>query len=51
LLKEVAGLLKKGVRDVDTVVRYGGEEFLIIMTETEEGVEHTVERLRSALGR
>ncbi len=33
LLKELASLLKECVRDVDTVGRYGGEEFIIVFPE------------------
>ena len=31
VLKEVAGVLKEAVRKKDTVIRYGGEEFLILL--------------------
>ena len=31
VLKEVAGVLKESVRKKDTVIRYGGEEFLILL--------------------
>ncbi len=34
LLKDVASLLKKSIRKVDIVGRYGGDEFLIILPET-----------------
>lgn len=49
VLKEVAGLLKENVRGADTVVRYGGDEFLVMMPETDREVEAVVERLQEAL--
>lgn len=36
LLKQVAGLLMKYVRNPDLVFRYGGEEFVILMMETKK---------------
>lgn len=35
VLKEIASLLKAAVREEDIVCRYGGEEFLLILPETE----------------
>ena len=35
VLKEVADIIKKGVRKVDTVGRWGGEEFMVIMPFTD----------------
>ncbi|NOY54133.1 MAG: diguanylate cyclase [Deltaproteobacteria bacterium] len=47
-LKKLARTLKKGVRDVDVVVRYGGEEFAILLPETtKEGAMVISERIRN----
>jgi diguanylate cyclase (GGDEF)-like protein len=34
-IKHIANVLKRSVRDVDTVGRFGGEEFVILLPETE----------------
>lgn len=49
VLKEVADLLSSNVRDADSVVRYGGDEFLVMMPETNGGVSNTISRLRNNL--
>ncbi|MCF7876218.1 diguanylate cyclase, partial [Candidatus Bipolaricaulota bacterium] len=49
VLREVADLLEKNVRDADTVVRYGGDEFLVMMPETNGGSKNTVKRLQNKL--
>jgi diguanylate cyclase (GGDEF)-like protein len=50
LLRDFARLLQDMTREeVDTVVRYGGEEFLILLPETRlEGAVELAERLRAA---
>ena len=50
VIKGFAELLARATRDqVDTVVRYGGEEFLLILPETDlDGGERLAERLRAA---
>jgi diguanylate cyclase (GGDEF)-like protein len=50
LLRAFAALLQAMTRDsVDTVVRYGGEEFLIILPETRlDGASELAERIRAA---
>jgi diguanylate cyclase (GGDEF)-like protein len=50
LLRDFAGLLQAMTREsVDTVVRYGGEEFLVILPETSlEGARELAERIRAA---
>jgi len=46
LLQEVAGLLKKTVRNSDTVIRYGGDEFLIVLLETGGNTDQVKKRIR-----
>jgi diguanylate cyclase (GGDEF)-like protein len=49
VLREVASLLEENVRDADTVVRYGGDEFLVMMPETNGESKNTVKRLQDKL--
>lgn len=47
ILAEFGILLKKAVRDVDIVIRYGGDEYTIILVETScETAGHVAERIR-----
>jgi diguanylate cyclase (GGDEF)-like protein len=49
-LTQVARALQHGVRDVDTVYRYGGEEFLILLPETSStAATIAIERLLGAV--
>jgi len=51
-LKEVADLLKRNLRRVDLVGRYGGEEFIVAMPETRvANVSEVAERIRSNIAR
>ena len=50
VLKEVAQRMKSSVRPYDTVGRYGGEEFLIVVSSSDEqGTMNLAERVRFAL--
>lgn len=52
VLRSVAHIIKRDCRDVDIPVRYGGEEFLIVLPEVNsEGAQVVAERLRKTLGR
>ncbi len=51
VLREVAGVLRANVRTVDLVGRYGGEEFMIVMPETDaDAAAATAEKLRRLVG-
>ena len=51
-LKKLAGILKKSSRDVDVVCRYGGEEFAVILPETDKaGAKAIAERSRRMVER
>jgi len=50
ILKEVANRLQAGVRGFDSVVRWGGEEFLLLFSQARPAmVETIVERLRKEI--
>ncbi|MFN8552996.1 MAG: diguanylate cyclase, partial [Candidatus Obscuribacterales bacterium] len=50
VLKAVAKLVKSNCRDVDLPVRYGGEEFLVVLPEVnQEGAAVVAERIRKSL--
>jgi diguanylate cyclase (GGDEF)-like protein len=50
VLKNTAGVIKNTLRNRDLLCRYGGEEFVILISETEkENVLHLAERIREAV--
>jgi diguanylate cyclase (GGDEF)-like protein len=50
VLSEIAGILKASIRGSDAAVRYGGDEFLILLADTTvEGAEIVVRRIHTRL--
>ena len=50
VLRECSNLLRKCVRDVDILFRYGGDEFTILLVEAgAEGAARVAERIRSTI--
>lgn len=50
VLRQVAGLLAKGCRETDMPVRYGGEEFVVVVPETAaQAAAGFAERLRTGI--
>jgi diguanylate cyclase (GGDEF)-like protein len=44
VLREVAGALRQGLRSYDLLLRYGGDEFVCVLSEAD--IEHAEQRLR-----
>lgn len=50
VLKEFATRLQRNIRGVDLACRFGGEEFVVVMPDTDmRQAEHVAERVRSAM--
>ena len=50
VLRDFAGRLRRHIRGIDLACRYGGEEFVVIMPDTEfEVARHVGERLRECI--
>ncbi|MEZ0390887.1 MAG: diguanylate cyclase [Pseudobdellovibrionaceae bacterium] len=51
VLSEVGAIIRRSIRNIDLGARYGGDEFLMILTETNaEGAAKFCERLRLTIG-
>lgn len=46
VLKTISEIIQKNIRDPDTLIRYGGDEFLVLLPETGEGKSKVSERLK-----
>ncbi|MFH1829404.1 MAG: diguanylate cyclase [Pseudomonadota bacterium] len=47
VLKQIGGLLRKNLREVDTVARFGGEEFVLLLPDTDKrGAIAVAEKVR-----
>ena len=52
MLRQIADVLRTNLRTVDTVGRYGGEEFLLVLPETDvDAAASLAEKLRRMVGR
>jgi len=51
VLQQVASLLLQEVREADIVVRYGGDEFLIVLPETNGEADVVLQRIHCAVGK
>ena len=50
VLAEIAGILKASIRGSDAAVRYGGDEFLILLADTMmAGAEIVIQRINTRL--
>ena len=49
VLARIAEILDENVREADTVVRYGGDEFLVMMPETEKGANRVSRRFKRSV--
>lgn len=50
VLRRIAGIVRSALREVDSVGRYGGEEFLVVLPGTRlDSAVNTAERIRTAI--
>ena len=49
VLKEIGGIIKENIREIDIAGRYGGEEFCVVLPDTDiDGAMAVAERIRKA---
>ena len=50
ILRKIAKILKENLREIDIAGRYGGEEFCVLLPDTDfEGAQYAAERIRQAI--
>jgi len=50
LLKKVSEILTKNLREIDIICRYGGDEFVVILPETEvDGAKTVADKIKSEI--
>ena len=50
ILREVSGVIKENIREIDSVGKYGGDEFSLILSETDKpGAEFVAQRIRKII--
>ncbi len=50
ILREIASIIKANIREIDIIGRYGGEEFCVVLPDTDNsGAHYVAERIRSAV--
>ncbi|MBI5575090.1 MAG: diguanylate cyclase [Deltaproteobacteria bacterium] len=50
VLRETAGVIARSVRASDLVIRFGGEEFLVVMPDCKDAAMEIAERIRTSVG-
>jgi len=50
ILREIAGIVKGHIREIDIIGRYGGEEFCVVLPDTDyDGAGYVAQRIRAAV--